>query len=1063
MRRGTPLPQGPQAALLRFSIRFRWIVFALACIVLGYGVYSLQETKSDVFPEFAPPQAQIQTEAPGLAPEQVEVLVTQVLENSLNGLPGLKMLQSGSVQGLSVITVTFEASSDVYRDRQLVAERLAAASGALPAGVRPPVVTPLTSSTSIVLVDGLTSKTRSLMDLYSVAQWTIVPRLLAVPGVAKVAVFGGERKSIQIQVHPDALKRFGLSLQDVVTAARHATGLRGAGIIDTANQRIVLETRGQALTPDEIARTVLRAGDRASVTLGEVATVLAAPMPPVGAGAINGVPGVVLTISEQYQANTPEVTRRLEAAFAELQPTLAKEGIELRTNLFRPANFIAVAIGNVRNSLLLGGVLVVVVLFLFLFDLRTAAISAIAIPLSLLPAASALHLFDITLNTMTLGGLAIAIGIVVDDAVVDIENIVRRLRENRRLPTPLPVARVVLDACYEVRSAVVYATVAVVLVAVPVLALPGVAGRLFAPLAIAYGLATLASLIVALTITPAFAMLLLGRGNANPKDPPLLRWSRLRYESLLRRIALHPNAILLTAVVTVGAGFPAMPFFGSTFLPELKEGHYTVHMTAVPGTSVAESMRLGKIAAKVMLGLPMVRSVAQRVGRAELADDTNGTQHSEFEVDLNPISTEEAEAAPAEIRKALSVIPGASFAVNTFLTERIEETVSGYSASVVVNIFGNNLDLLDRKAQEVAHVLAKVRGAADVQVQSPPGMPQLTIKLRREDLERWGLTSVEVLDAIRTAYHGDRVGQIYEGNRVFPVLVILDQASRSNVTEVADLPLRSAKGIYLRLGQVADVYESSGRYRILHQGARRLQTVTANVSGRDVASFVAAAKAAISANVSFPADTYVEYRGTAEAQSHSQRASHQFPDRRHRHHPSARDHYAERPQSAARARQSSLCLRRRRHRRLRIGRAFVARLHGRIRHLVRHHIAQFDSDDRALPRSRGTRRPALDARHGGAGRRRPARGDFHDFARHRARRSAFGDRHERARPRNRRADGGGDPRRPHHIHGAEPARPAHNGAALWRFCARFGGRWARCAERGGKRPRRSTNVVMIVR
>ncbi|TAL78107.1 MAG: efflux RND transporter permease subunit [Beijerinckiaceae bacterium] len=869
---GAPLPQGPQAALLRFSIRFRGIVAILACIVLGYGIYSLQQAKSDVFPEFAPPQAEIQTEAPGLAPEQVEVLVTQPIENNLNGVPGLRMLQSNSVQGLSVVTVTFEPSTNVYRDRQLVAERLATAAGQLPAGVEPPTVTPLTSSTSIVLVAGLTSKVHSLMDLHTIAQFTVTPRLLAVPGVAKVAVFGGKTKSIQIQVHPDALKRFGLGLEDVVAAARHATGVRGAGVIDTANQRIVLETQGQSLTPEEISRTVVKAGPAASVTLGNVATVLDAPEPQVGAGAIDGVPGVVLTISEQYKANTPEVTRRLLAAFAELQPTLAKDGVALRTDLFRPAKFIAVATGNVRNSLLLGGALVIVVLFLFLFDLRTAAISAIAIPLSLLPAVSVLHFLGITMNTMTLGGLAIAIGIVVDDAVVDIENIVRRLRENSRLAQPRPMARVVLDACYEVRSSVVYATVAVVLVAVPVLALPGIAGRLFAPLAVSYGLATVASLVVALTVTPAFAMILFGRGHSNPKDPPLLRWSRGRYETLLHGVVRRPAIILLATLVVVGAGAALIPTFGGTFLPALKEGHYTVHMTAVPGTSVAESVRLGKIATKVMLSLPEVRSVAQRVGRAELADDTNGTHHSEFEVDLNPISAEDAESAPAKIRKALSVIPGVNFAINTFLTERIEETLSGYTSPVVVNIFGNNFDLLDRKAEEVARVLQKVSGAADVQVESPPGMPQLTIKLRPRDLQRWGLTAVGVMDVIRTAYQGDQVGEVYEGNRVFPVLVILDKASRSSVSDVANLPLRSAKGVYLRLGQVADVHESSGRYRIQHQGARRLQTVTSNVSGRDVASFVADAKKAIARNVTFPSGTYVEFRGTAEAQKRAQRA-----------------------------------------------------------------------------------------------------------------------------------------------------------------------------------------------
>jgi CzcA family heavy metal efflux pump len=865
------MPQGPQAGLLRFSIRFRGIIIVLACIVLAYGVYSLQQAKSDVFPEFAPPQADIHTDAPGLSPEQVEVLVTQVLENNLNGLPNLRSLQSASAQGFSIITVTFDPSSDVYRDRQLVAERLGSAASELPVGVSPPIVAPLTSSTSVVLEAGLTSKTHSLMDLHTLAEWTLQPRLLAVPGVAKVSIFGGETKSFQVQVHPDALKRFGIGLDDVVNAARHASAVRGAGVIDTANQRIVLVTEGQSLTPADIARTVVTSGTT-SVTLGNVASVVAAPEPLVGAGAVDGVPGVVLTISEQYLANTPEVTRRLNAAFAELRPSLERDGIDLRTDLFRPANFIAVATGNVRDSLLLGGMLVVVVLFLFLFDWRTAAISAIAIPLSLLPAVSVLQLLDITLNTMTLGGLAIAIGIVVDDAVVDIENIVRRLRENSRLAAPRPMGRVILDACYEVRSSVVYATAAVVLVAVPVLALPGIAGRLFAPLAISYGLATLASLVVALTVTPAFAMALFGRADAKPKDPPLLRWSRWRYEALLKKIAHHPLAILSATLVAVAAGCAVIPTFGGAFLPELKEGYYTIHMTAVPGTSVQESVRLGRITAETLLKLPVVRSVAQRVGRAELADDTNGTHHSEFEVNLKPISAEEAEKAPAEIRRALATIPGANFAINTFLTERIEETLSGFTSPVAVNIFGSDLDVLDRKADEVAHVLERIRGAADVQVQSPPGMPQLTVRLRHDDLERWGLTPVEVLDAVRTAYQGDEVGQIYDGNRVFPLLVILDKESRSSIASVANLPLHSAQGVYVPLSQVADVFESSGRYRVLHQGARRLQTVTANVEGRDIASFVQAAKAAVAKSISLPSGTYVEFRGTAEEESASQRA-----------------------------------------------------------------------------------------------------------------------------------------------------------------------------------------------
>ena len=862
---------GLQAALIRFSIRFRGIVIALACILLGYGVYTLQQAKYDVFPEFAPPQVAIQTEAPGLTPEQVEILVTQPLENSINGTPGLQALRSTSIQGLSVITVIFDPSSDIYRDRQLVAERLADTGGQLPTGAQPPKITPLTSSTSIVLVAGLTSGQRSLMELRTSADWTIRPRLLAVPGVAKVAVFGGDAKSLQIQVHPDQLIRFGLGLNDVLNAARQAAGVRGAGFIDSANQRIVLRTEGQSVTPADLARTVLVSRGGASVTLGNVADVVEAPVPAIGAAAIMGQPGVVLDISEQYGANTVEVTKRLEAALADLRPGLLKAGIHLRGDLFRPANFIDTATGNVRSSLLLGGGLVVIVLFLFLFDLRTAAISCIAIPLSLMAAVIVLQSLGATLNTMTLGGLAISIGVVVDDAVVDVENIVRRLRENGRLSQPRRIARVVMEACLEVRSAVVYATFAVILVVLPIVALSGLAGRLFAPLGVAYALAALASLVVTLTVTPALAMLLLARGHMRPADPPVMRWSRKRYESLLHGIVGHPRSIIAAAAIFILAGCTALPFFGGSFIPELKEGHFIVHMSAVPGTSIAESLRLGTLVTKALRALPVVRSVAQRVGRAELADDTLGTHNSEFEVDLKPLSGDEAEAAQADIRQAVINIPGANFAVNTFLTERIEETLSGYTAPVVVNLFGNDLNVLDRKAQEVASVLGGVPGAADVQVQSPPGMPQLTIRLRRPDLERWGLDAGNVLDVIRTAYEGDTVGQSYEGNRVFPIMVSLAPKYRASVAQVADLPLRTSDGSFIRLKQIADVYEGSGRYQILHQGAQRLQTITANVTGRDIASFVASAKAQIAAKVSLPAGTYIEFAGTAEAQSRSQR------------------------------------------------------------------------------------------------------------------------------------------------------------------------------------------------
>ena len=862
---------GPQAALIRFSLRFRGIVIVLGCIVLGYGVYSLRQARYDVFPEFAPPQAIIQTEAPGLAPTQVDVLVTQPIEDNLNGVPGLRSLRSTSIQGLSLITATFDSGTDVYGDRQLVAERLSDVEGRLPFGVEAPVMTPLTSSASLVLVAGLTSDQRSLMDLRTIADWTLRPRLLAVPGVAKVAIFGGEARSLQIQVRPDDLTRFGIGLNDVLHAAERATGVRGAGFIENANQRIVLQTEGQSLTPAELARTVVVSRNGASVTLANVATVTDAPLPAIGAAAIQGKTGVILNISSQYGANTLEVTRRLQAALDELRPGLKQAGIMLHDDLFRPADFIMTATDNVWQSLLLGGALVIAVLFVFLFDFRTAAISCVAIPLSLLAAIVTLQRFGVALNTMILGGLAISIGVVVDDAVVDVENIVRRLRENARRVPPRPTGRVILDACLEVRGAVVYATFAVLLVVVPVLMLSGIAGRLFAPLGIAYALAVLASLLVTLTVTPAMAMAFLARGHIRPTDPPVIRWSRARYEQLLSRIVRHPrSAVAVTALVTI-LGCGALPWLGGSFIPELNEQHFTVHMIAVPGTSVAESLRLGGVVTKALRALPVVRSVAQRVGRGELADDTQGPHDNEFEVDLKTLSGDAAEAAQGDIRRALAKIPGANFTVVTFLSERIDEVLSGYTAPVVVNIFGHDLGLLDQKAAEVAAILRHIAGAEDVQIQSPPGMPQLIIKLRRPDVERWGFDPVDVLDAVRTAYGGETVGQSYEGNRIFPVVAILDPALRKSIGQVADLPLRSTDGAYVRLRQLADIYERAGPYQVEHQGAQRLQTVTANVAGRDLVSFVDQAKAEIGAKVALPPGAYIEFSGEAAARERSQR------------------------------------------------------------------------------------------------------------------------------------------------------------------------------------------------
>jgi CzcA family heavy metal efflux pump len=867
----TSRPTGLQAAIIAFSIRFRGVVIALGCLLLGYGIFSLLGAKYDVFPEFAPPQVSIQTEAPGLTPEQVELLVTTPIETQINGLPGIQRLSSTSIQGLSLINVLFDPASNIYLDRQVVAERLTAAGRQLPQGVKAPVMTPLTSSTALTVVAGLTSDTRSLMELKTTAEWTIRPRLLSVRGVAAVAAFGRDTRSLQIQVRPDQLARYQLGMNDVLAIAQKATGVRGAGFIETATQRIVFQSEGQSVTADQLARTVLIAQGAARITLGDIARVLEAPEPPIGAGLIDGRAGIVINVAEQYGANTVDVTHGIESALADMAPGLKAQGITLHANLFRPVNFIDTAIGNIRFSLYIGGALIVIVLTLFLFELRTAAISIAAIPLSLLTGIIILERLGGTLNTMTLGGLAMAVGVVVDDAVIDIENIVRRLRENRQRSQPWPAARVILDASYEVRGAVVYATFAVLLVFAPILVLPSVSGALFAPLAISYSLAILASLMLSLTLVPALSMVLLAR-RTETQPPPVVRWTRARYEALLRRISSRPRMVIALAAIFAILGCATLPLFSASFLPELKEGHFIVHMSAVPGTSIDQSLAIGARVAEALRRIAAVQSVAQRVGRAELFYDVYGTHYSEIEVELKPgLSGDEQEDAQADIRKTLSRFVGVNSSVKTFLSERVEETVSGYSAAIAVNIFGNDLDLLEQKAQEVARVLNGVPGATEVTLQSPPGLPQLTIALRKPALVRWGFDPVDVLDVVRSAYAGDTVGQTYQGNQTFNVMLILNSGDRSSVSDVGNLPLRAPDGTLVPLKQVADIYETSGRYQITHQGGLRMATVTFNVAGGSTAGVVEAARSGIASEVKLPPGTYIQFAGTAEAQAQAQR------------------------------------------------------------------------------------------------------------------------------------------------------------------------------------------------
>jgi CzcA family heavy metal efflux pump len=868
-------------AIVEWSIRNRVVVVVLAAFFIVLGVWAAGHARLDVFPEFAPPEVVIQTEAPGLSPTEVEQLVTTPIEAAVNGLPRLAVLRSRSIQGVSVITVVFKDGTDVYRARQQVNERLAELGAQLPEGVRPPRMAPLTPATGRLVSVGFTSDKVSPQELRDLVQWTVRPRLLGVEGVSSVVIYGGEVRQFQVRVDPDRLAARGLTMTEVLDATRQASGVRGAGFFENDRQRLVLRTEGQVRFASQLSETLLTPSAGIPVRLQDVARVVEAGAPKYGDALINGKPGVILVVSRQVDADTPTTTRRVESELERLLPVLEKQGVVYHPALFRQANFIEHAVGNVTHSLVLGAILVCVVLFVLLFNFRTAFISLTAIPLSLLGAVSVLWGFGISLNTLTLGGLAIAVGEVVDDAIIDVENIFRRLRENTRLGSPKSAAEVVLSASLEVRSAVVYATFIVVLVFVPIFFLSGLQGRLFAPLGYAYVLAVLASLVVALTVTPALALVLLPRARG-AVEPPLLRGLQGSYDWLLRQLDRQAPLLVVVTGLLLAAGAWALWNFGGAFLPELRENHFVVHMRGLPGTSLPESMTAGKRVTQLLSDNPAVVGVAQQAGRAELGEDTWGVEYSELEVDLHR-QEEDPARVQREIRTALLDVPGFSFEVMPFLTERIKETLSGTTGAVVVKVFGDDLPAIDRTAEMVARVLNSIPGHDNVLIEPQTGAPELVIRVRPEDAARYGLRNAGVLDAVHSAFQGATVGQVYDRNRIIDLVVRLDEGFRTDPDAVANLWLSVLRGEAkistaepgvtagkVRLKQVADVYLSGGRFLIAHEGGVRRVAVTCNVKGKDVESFVSEAERRLAA-LSLPAGAYYRLGGEHEARRTAQR------------------------------------------------------------------------------------------------------------------------------------------------------------------------------------------------
>jgi CzcA family heavy metal efflux pump len=857
------------AAIIRWSLRFPTVVCALAVILVVYGVLVLARSKYDVFPEFVPPQASVQTEAPGLVAEQVELLVTLPIEQAISGASGVEAVRSETISGLSVVTVVFQEGTDPYRSRQIVAEALGEVAARLPIGVKPPKLTPLVSSTMDLLKLGFVSDKLSAMELRDLVQWTIRPRLLAVPGVARATLYGGDERQLQVEVGPTELNARDLSYNDVISAVRSATAVRGGGFIETPNQRVLIETGGQTLTTQALGAAVVPSADGSSLRLSDFAVVKEGAAPKFGDTLVMGKAGVMLGLSSQYGANTMEVTRAVEAEIASLRPVLAARGVTLYAGLHRPANFIENALRGVRFDVLLGAMLIAALLFLFLRDLRSVVVAFASIPLALFAAIIAVNALGWTINTMTLGGLAVALGVVVDDAIIDVENIVRRLRAVRSVNEVDP-RDVIHAASLEVRAPVVYATFVVVLVLAPMLMLSGLQGKFFAPLAASFMFATLASLAVALTVTPAASYLLLARSVPRVEAGWLVRMKSLHVR-ILERLSAHPWAVILGSLAVMLLAAAVLPIFGGQLMPPFREGHFVVQSVASPGTSLPAMKAIGARMSQDLLAVPGVVSVEQTIGRAEVGEDTWEPNHSEFHIELARMSGREEARTQAGIRAVAERYSSLQSQVLTFLGDRLSESLSGETALVAINVFGPNLDELDRVADQIAAVVRNVPGAKDVAVRAPAGAPFLHVDVRPERLQQYGFTAADVLDTVQIAYQGTTAAQIYDSNKVVDLVVRLPEAQRLDPEAIGSLLVRAQSGVTVPLQELATIAASEGRTSIMHEGARRRQVVTVNPTAADVAGFVAAAQAAIDRHVKLPGTVYLKFTGVAEAEAAARR------------------------------------------------------------------------------------------------------------------------------------------------------------------------------------------------
>lgn len=856
--------------IIRFSLNNRMVILVIAALCLVAGIYSTMHTEVDVFPDLNAPTVVVMTEAEGMAPEEVERLVTFPIETAVNGATNVRRVRSSSSTGFSIVNIEFDWGTDIYKARQIVSEKIAMVGADLPENVGNPTLGPQASILGELMIIGLTADTTSMQDLRTIADWTIRPRLLSTGGVAQVAVMGGDIKEYQILMDPGKMRRHGVSMDEVIYAVKGMNqNASGGTLYEYGNEYIV---RGLLSTNDidELKKAVVKTSENGlPITLDAIADVRIGPKTPVlGVASNDGKPAVLLTVTKQPNTNTLALTGRLDNALDELKANLPAD-VKINSQIFRQSRFIDSSIDNVKKSLIEGAIFVIIVLFIFLMNWRTTIISLISIPLSIVFSLLAIRWMGLTINTMSLGGIAIAIGSLVDDSIVDVENVFKRLRQNREKPENEreSVIKVVYEASKEVRMPMLNSTLIIIASFLPLFFLSGMEGRMLKPLGITFIISLMASTLVALTVTPVLSSFLLGSQNSDKtgKEPTLVRWLKKYYEKALNWSVGHKKSLLFGVGALLAAAVVMFFTLGGSFLPAFNEGSFTISISTVPGISLEESDRMGRTAEELLLSIPEIKTVGRKTGRAELDEHAFGVNSSEFECPFE-LGKKTRKQLTEEVRQKLAVLPGVNIEIGGPISHRIDAMLSGTKANIAIKLFGSDLNKMYEIGQKIKTSISGVEGIADINVEQQVERPELNITPKREMLARYGISLPEFAEVVRVMMEGEVVSTVYEGNRSFDLTLKVNDDARSSIERISDLTIDTGDGKKVPLSYVADIKSAAGPNTINRENVSRKLVVSCNATGGELAKAVGAIREKIAENIELPEGYHIEYGGQFESE-----------------------------------------------------------------------------------------------------------------------------------------------------------------------------------------------------